>query len=161
MGMSESQVVITSPDSLRDRMMRVWELVNQAVRAGGSVAVTIGKPNKSRDQERKYHAMIGDIAKQVTFYGTKRHSAEVWKALLVEMFERERQAMGEPLRKPGRLVPSLDGERMVSLRPSTRDFSVQEGRDFIEFLYAQGVEMGVDWSEPALRVYEQYREVQS
>lgn len=152
-----TEIIIESRERLRDRMMLVWQLVNRGIE-GGPVTVALGRASKSRDQERKYHAMIRDIAQQVTFFGTKKYPLEVWKALLVDQFEQEKLAMGgEPLTHPGQLITSMDGQRTITVRPSTKQFRKREAAEFIEFLYHQGVEMGVQWSDPALSVYEEYR----
>lgn len=41
------------------------------------------EPKKKREQEEKYHAMIGDIVNQCTFMGQKWHRDD-WKRLLVD-----------------------------------------------------------------------------
>lgn len=120
--------------------------------AGGDVSVVVRRPCKSREQEKLYHALIAEIASQVRTFG-KRYDTDVWKALLVDQFAVERTAMGEPLRKPGAVVPAMDGSgRMVTVRASTTEFNREEGGAFIEFLYAQGVEMGVRWSANAEQI---------
>lgn len=137
----------------RDAMTAVWRAVCEIVR-GGELVLILTDAHKSRAQERKYHALIGDIASQVSFFGKRRYSAEAWKAMLIDAFEKERAGMGQPLRCPGELVPSLDGRNMVSIRPSSTKFSREEGSDFIEFLYAQGQEMGVKWSAASWQILE-------
>jgi len=104
----------------------------RALLAEGDVSVTVKTQTKSRDVEKKYHAMIADIAKQVTFYGKTKYSAEVWKAVLVEQFANDRAAIGDPLRHPARKIMSM----------------------FVEFLYAQGADMGVAWSDPEIASWE-------
>lgn len=118
----------------------------------GDLAVLVRRPSKSREQEKKYHAMIHEIAGQVRTYG-KRWGDDVWKALLVDQFAQDRANIGEPLRKPGSVVPAMDGSgRMVTVRASTAEFNKQEGSDFIEFLYATGIELGVQWSASAEQI---------
>lgn len=151
---------IDTQADLRSQMARAWEAACQHIQ-GGKLVVEIRRQNKSREMERKYHAMLNDIARQVTFYGNRHYGAEIWKALMVDQFAQERAQMGEPLRHPGQTIISLDGQRQVTVRASTTQFLVPEGADFIEFLYAQGSEMGVRWSEPALRVYQEYREARA
>lgn len=113
--------------------------------------VQISEPTKKREQEEKYHAMIGDIAKQCEFMGGKLHT-EDWKRLLVDMFAKVMRDLGTPLHHDGRVIPSLDYERVVQLGIQTRDFKVREAADFIEYLYAFGADKGVRWSEPKERV---------
>ena len=104
--------------------------------------VQISEPTKKREQEEKYHAMIGDIAKQCEFMGGKL-DADDWKRLLVDMFAKVMRDLGTPLHHDGRVIPSLDYERVVQLGIQTRDFWVREAADFIEYLYAFGAENGV------------------
>lgn len=168
------EFIIHDTETVRPIMHRVWQMVNKGLQAG-TVVVTLQRINKTREQEKKYHAMIRDISQQVSFdyaanedtgfvtrlFGRdrkKHYSVSVWKALLVEQFAREKEAMGEPLTHPGETVQSLDGTRVITVRPSTRDFRVKEAAQFIEYLYMQGTEMDVKWSEKALKVYEEYRE---
>jgi hypothetical protein len=104
--------------------------------------VQISEPTKKREQEEKYHAMIGDIAKQCEFMGGKL-DADDWKRLLVDMFAKVMRDLGTPLHHDGRVIPSLDYERVVQLGIQTRYFWVREAADFIEYLYAFGAENGV------------------
>lgn len=109
--------------------------------------VTFQPEVKRRVQEEKYHAMIGDIAKQCEFMGQRWHPDD-WKRLLVDLFAETMRLSGTPLHHDGRVCPSLDGKRVVQLGIQTRDFYVKEAAEFIEFLYAYGAEKGVEWSEP-------------
>lgn len=99
--------------------------------------VVVSEPAKKRIQEEKYHAMIGDIALQVEHIGRK-WDADDMKRLLIDEFADEMRAAGTPLHHDGRVVPSLDGRRIVQLGIQSRDFHVKEAAAFIEFLYAFG-----------------------
>ena len=112
-----------------------------------AVVVTEYLPTKTRDQEMKYHAMIGDIADQCVFLGMKR-DAETWKRLLVDAFAKVKAAEGDPLPGYGQILPSLDGMGVVQLGPQTRRFKIKHGSEFIEHLYAFGAEGGVVWTDP-------------
>lgn len=107
-------------------------------------------PTKRRIQEEKYHAMIGDIAKQTTYAG-KRWDREDMKRILVDEFADEMRTLGKPLHQDGRsrLIPSEDGRRVIQLGIQTRDFWISEAANFITFLYAWGNDRGVQWTEPA------------
>jgi hypothetical protein len=111
--------------------------------------VRIQEPVKKRIQEEKYHAMINDIAKVCLFLGQKTHQDD-WKRLLVDAFAKAMRDIGTPLHHDGRVVPSLDGERVVQLGIQTKDFYVKEAANFIEFLYYYGAENNVKWSEPGM-----------
>ena len=106
----------------------------------------IEAPKKKRIQEEKYHAMIGDIAKQIEHVGRK-WDADDMKRLLIDDFAEEMRLAGTPLHHDGRVTPSLDGRRIVQLGIQSRDFYVKEASAFIEYLYAQGAQYNVVWSE--------------
>lgn len=108
-------------------------------------SVTIAPPVKKREQEEKYHAMIGDIAAQVEYAGRK-WSADDMKRLLVDEFAEEMRQAGTPLHHDSRVVPSFDGRRIVQLGIQTREFRVKEASDFIEYLFAFGAQHDVVWS---------------
>jgi hypothetical protein len=110
--------------------------------------VVFSEPVKKRIQEEKYHAMIGDIARQVEHIGRKWDDDDM-KRLLIDEFADEMRAAGTPLHHDGRVIPSLDGRRIVQLGIQSRDFYVKEAAQFIEFLYAFGAARDVKWSEPA------------
>lgn len=140
-------------------MRQTFVLVHDLARANAVKAVQsapagfmvqISEPAKKRIQEEKYHAMIGDIAKQCEFMGGKL-DADDWKRLLVDMFAKVMRDLGTPLHHDGRVIPSLDYQRVVQLGIQTREFRVAEACNFIEYLYAFGTERDVRWSEPAER----------
>jgi len=109
--------------------------------------VQISEPTKKREQEERYHAMIGDIAKQAEHIGRKWHQDDM-KRLLVDEFAEEMRLAGTPLHHDSRVAPSFDGKRIVQMGIQTRDFYVREASQFIEFLYAWGADREVRWSEP-------------
>lgn len=112
--------------------------------------VTIQPQIKKREQEEKYHSLIGDISKQCKFMNIK-FSREDWKRMLIDAFARVKSEEGNPLKGYGRIVPSLDGAGFVQLGIQSRDFSKSIASEFIEHLYAWGSqqEPPVVWSEPA------------
>ena len=142
-------------------MKKTFILVHTQARAGAiqavkdapeGFAVTVSEPTKKRIQEEKYHAMVGDIAKNCMLGGRKL-SAEVWKRLLVESVvnilreEAKAQNKPDPFPRGGALLPSLDGLRIVQVEVLTRNFTVAQSSLFIEYLYSYGAENGVIWSE--------------
>ena len=57
--------------------------------------------------------------------------------------------------KPSKVVRSIDGQRWVSIRASSKDFSKAHAAMFIEYLYAQGTELGATFSEKAASLYDE------
>lgn len=114
--------------------------------------ITIADPVKSRGQEEKYHAMLGDLSAQWTLHGRK-WDAESMKRLCVDQFQRETKndpdlkEEWEELAKV-QMVPSIDGSGVVLLGVQTRKFSRKLAGAFVEWLYSLGAEVGIVWSEP-------------
>lgn len=133
-------VIVNDASVIGPRLDYVRKRVEMGIK-GGPVVITLGRPKKSRELEEKYHCQIADIAKTVEIDG-RRYAADVWKALLVDEYEQELRAMGKELRAPSHVVASLDGRRVVTIRPSTTDFSQHEASGFVEFLYKFGAEHG-------------------
>jgi hypothetical protein len=112
--------------------------IKQALDAGRPLVMDIQQAPKSREQEEKYHAMIGEIAKQAEHLGAK-WDAESWKRLLVDQFLRENGKGGN------RVLPNLDGTGIVQLGFQTRRFSKEQASEFVEWLLAWGAEHGITY----------------
>ena len=137
-------------------MSKVFNLVHQQARDNCSAfaqnapdgwRVVFSEAKRKDVQSDKFHAMIGDIARHVTFAG-KKYDADDWKRLLVDAFSQAMRDAGTPLHHDSRVIPSLDFQRVVQLGIQTREFYVKEAAQFIEYLYAYGSENDVEWSEP-------------
>lgn len=130
----------------------VWQLVKANASAGTRVAVRVCDPEKSRDQEEKYHAMIAEIAAQVQVAG-RTLDDDTMKRLLVDQFKADTLVdMADDWAKFGKMdmAPSLDGQRVVVLGVQTRRFTVKLGSAFIEWLYAWGSDAGVVFTEKTI-----------
>ncbi len=152
--MSKELVYTINNDAELSKMFECIDKVKKAL-PGGPVVVTLGREAKSRDQEKKYHAMINDIMTTVEL--GQQYSIEAWKALLVDEFEQDLRRIGESLPKPSKLVISLDGQRAVTIRASTKDFKKEHASMFITFLYAWGTEHGARFSDESLRYYDEMK----
>ena len=121
-------------------MGSVWPKVKEALQAGKQLTLEIKQANKSREQEEKYHAMIGEIANQAQHLGAK-WDAESWKRLLVDQFCRENDI------KTGAVIPNLSGDGIVQLGFQTRKFTKEQASEFVEWLHAWGAEHGITYSQ--------------
>ena len=121
-------------------MGSVWPKVKEALQAGKQLTLEIKQVNKSREQEEKYHAMIGEISKQAQHLGAK-WDAESWKRLLVDQFCRENDI------KTGVVIPNLSGDGIVQLGFQTRKFTKEQASEFVEWLNTWGVEHGITYSQ--------------
>lgn len=112
---------------------------------------------KTRDQEERYHAMLGDVARQCKHLN-ENFEADDWKRLCVHQFRKD--TLDDPTANPRliaywkrsgfRLVPSLDGSGLVALGEQTRKFPKYVAAAFIEWLFAYGANSEVEWSDPTI-----------
>jgi hypothetical protein len=120
-------------------MTGLWPKVLKALQTK-QLTLEIKDATKSRDQEEKYHAMIGEIAKQAQHLGAKWDS-ESWKRLLVDQFCKDNGL------KTGAVIPNLAGDGIVQLGMQTRNFTKEQASEFVEWLHAWGAEHGVTFEQ--------------
>jgi hypothetical protein len=122
-------------------MGSVWPKVKEALASGKQLTLEIKAANKSREQEKLYHAMIEEIAKQAQHLGAK-WDAEDWKRLLVDQFIKDMNGVGG-----SKIIPSLDGTGIIQLGFQTRKFTKEQATEFVEFLFAWGATNGITYSQ--------------
>lgn len=118
-------------------MGTLWPKVKEALASGKQLTLEIKDAGKSRDQEKLYHELIGQIAKQAQHMGAK-WDAESWKRLLVDSYCREKGL------KTGAVIPNLAGDGIVQLGMQTRNFTKEQASEFVEWLHAWGAANGVE-----------------
>jgi hypothetical protein len=128
---------LTDKSQAKRLMTMLWPKVLAALDAGRNLTLEIKDASKSREQEEKYHAIIGDIAKQAQHMGAK-WSSEDWKRLLVDVFCKEYN-IGN-----GKVIPNLTGDGIVQLGFQTRKFTKEQASEFVEFLQAWAADNGVE-----------------
>ena len=116
-------------------MQSLWPKVKTALAAGKKLTLEVKDASKSREQEEKYHAIIGDIAKQAQHMGAKWDS-ETWKRLLVDKYCRETGLNSQ-------IMANLDNDGLVQLGFQTRKFTKEQASEFVEFLQAWAAQNGV------------------
>lgn len=112
--------------------------------AAGAVVITLGREQRTNEQNSKMWPMLNDISSQVEYMG-KKWSPEAWKDLITALWKKQE------------IVAGLDGG-IVALGVSTSKLNKAQFSELIECIYSVGAERGVVWSEPALAIYEQYKE---
>lgn len=108
--------------------------------AGHRLVAEIRPLSKSREQEEKYHAMVGEVAMQAKHLGSS-WEPEDWKRLLLDKFARETG------RTHGKVIPNLDRTGVVEVGIQSRKFSTTDASEFIEWLHAWGAENGVEFAQ--------------
>ena len=101
--------------------------------------VFVKKNKRSLVQSAKFHAMIDDIAEQLTHYGQKL-PAWKWKQLLLASLSNVE------------ILPGIDPGTFVPMRKSSAELEVPEAADLIELIYAYGSEKGVVWSDEETKI---------
>lgn len=126
--MTDRKTVILSTPRARETALRY-------VRdAPAGFYVEVKPATRTLDQNARLWAMLGDVCRQVEWYG-KRLDSEDWK-----------HVFSASLRKLS-VVPNIDGTGFVALGLSTSKMTKAELGDLMELVSAFGSERGVVWSE--------------
>src|SRR3984893_16009061 len=91
-------------------------------------------PRRSLDQNALMWSLLGQISKEVVWYGQKL-SSEDWKDVLTASLRRTR------------VVPGIDAGTFVPLGMRTSQMTKQELADLIELIYCFGAEKEVKFRE--------------
>lgn len=95
--------------------------------------VTFRPPTRSLDQNARMWAMLGDVSKQVDWYG-KKLSPEAWKCVFSASLKKQD------------VVPGLHGDFVV-IGQSTSAMTIREMSDLMELMSAFGTERGVRFAD--------------
>lgn len=125
------------------QLLAVWLQAKAMLTAGHRMVLELRPISKSRDQEKKYHAMFGEVASQAQHLGST-WAAEDWKRLLLDKFARETG------RTHGKVIPNLDKTGVVEVGIPSRKFTKADASEFVEWLHAWGAENGVTYSDQFL-----------
>lgn len=104
--------------------------------------VTIDEEQRNNEQNKLLHALLADIAKQVSHAGMK-WDVTVWKRLCTAAWLRERGAIIQ-------MIPAIDGKGIDVLYEPTSKLSKRKCAELIEWVTAYGVECGVKWTQKDL-----------
>ncbi|MCT8565518.1 recombination protein NinB [Glaesserella parasuis] len=126
--------------------LRTEQIKNNALEFVKALPIDEKKPlvidvkpiTRNLEQNAKFHAMCGDIARQVQFNG-EWLPPETWKVILIS-------AHAEATKEGSCLVTGLEGE-LVNIRESTAQMSVKRMASLIEYVTAWGVSNGVHFND--------------
>lgn len=143
-------IPVRSLQEMQYAIARVTQAIGKGLeRAPVEVALRHQEDVRTLSQNRKLWPMLSDVATQVQLV--------VDGELLWATPEDWKDVFTSALRKHQRVARGIDGG-VVMLGVRTSKMRKKEFSDLIEIMYAYGSENGVQWSEKALAVYEQYRE---
>lgn len=102
------------------------------------VTIRITEYKRNLDQNARFHAMLGDIARQVQWCG-KWLKPEQWKVLLIS-------GHAVATRQQAEIVPGLEGES-VNIRESSAQMSVGRMASLIDYVHAWAAGYDVKFTE--------------
>lgn len=129
----ELQYEVADESQLERALSWAGEMVKRGLPAG-PVCLHITRPKRTLDQNAKLWPMLGDVSRQVEWYGQKLRPEE-WKDVFTAGLKKQRA------------VPGIDGG-FVILGAHTSTMTVRELSELVEIIYAFGAEHDVKWSEP-------------
>ena len=97
---------------------------------------------RSTQQNKLMHAIIGQIAAQAKIHGS-RWSAESFKRFLIDQWAHENGEMDSV----SKVMPSIDGQRVVQLGLQSRRFTKEQAISFTEWLLYWANTNGVNIDE--------------
>jgi hypothetical protein len=116
---------------------RILRLVSPAVRqraidaiwgAPDEAVVTIAEPSRNGEQNAKFHALCGELAKSRLPWAGKPRTLAEWKVLMVS-------GHAVATKEGAEIVPGIEGE-FVNIRESTALMSKRRGSSLIEYTVA-------------------------
>ena len=115
----------------------------------GPVELVLRRPGNKRsaDQNARLWAVLTDVSKQVEWYG-RNLPKEAWKDIFSSALERQD------------VVPGLEGG-FVMIGGRTSKMTKKRFADLLTLIDAFGGDHGVRWSDPALAVFDDYREAKT
>jgi len=126
-----------SPTQATTVMKDLWPRVKDALESGKKMRLEIKESRRSTEQNDMFHSIIAQIAQKMGEAGSS-WTADDWKRLLIDQWAHETN------RRIGKVVPSLDGDRVVQLGLQSHKFTVEDSSEFIEFLIAWATNKGID-----------------
>jgi hypothetical protein len=105
-----------------------------AVNVPNGTTVEFRAPRRSLDQNNLLWSLLGQISKQVDWYGQKL-SSEDWKDVLTASLRRTR------------VVPGIDAGTFVPLGMRTSQMTKEEISELLELIYAFGAQQDIKFRE--------------
>jgi hypothetical protein len=122
----------------------VAQWLAKGLSGGKPVIIKLAHETRSEGQNRLLWPLLQCLASQHE-YGGKLRNAEEWKIIMISAYKFD----------PSGIVIGINGE-VVNLNYSTSELNKSQFSEFIELIYAQGSEWGIRWSDPAMKIYEEW-----
>ena len=126
---------VNSADQARQFLDHVMPSMARALDSGQHLYIEIREATRNLDQNAKFHAICGGVAKSGTTWAGKPRTKTQWKCLLVS---------GHAIAtdEPTDIVLGLEGE-FINLRESTASMSIRRASSLIEYSLAWCAQTGI------------------
>ena len=122
---------------------KAWPWIKSMLAAGHRLTLEVRPETRTNDQNAKFHAICGDIAKSGFKWAGKPRSAQQWKVLLVSGY-------AVATKEDSEIVPGLESE-FINIRESTALMSIKRGASLITYTLAfcdlNGIKVREDYAE--------------
>jgi hypothetical protein len=137
----EYSIQIETEVDRNPKMIQVYDLIKKGLKSG-AVVVTLSRPKRTKMQNNLLWALLGEISRQVNWYGQKL-SPEDWKNVCTASLTKQEA------------VPGIDGG-VVMVGTSTSKMTKQQFSALIEVIYAFGCQQGVKFKQDTVNEYLDY-----
>ena len=116
----------------------------KGLEGGKPVTVKLSYETRTEAQNRHLWPLLRCFVDQKEYSGRK-FDEKGWKLIMLSAYKSE----------PTGVIIGINGE-VVNTNLSSSDLNKHEFSELIELIYAQGSEWGIQWSDPALKTYEEW-----
>ena len=148
--MTTKTIYVKNREDLERKKKYIWGIFIEF--CGNEFCLKISDVLRNYQQNAKMWPMLTDISLHREFHGSRRSTME-WKTILMSAWMTVEHAMQPDIYK------GLEGEVVVLNELKTSQLSKRDFCCFIEYIYYQGSEFGVVWSEKAVTAYDTYKEI--
>lgn len=125
-------ITLYNAQQAQSTLSDIWPKVKAYLTAGHRLELVIKKEKRSNKQNKKLWATLGDISRQVDWYGDKLSPVD-WKVMLTASLRKQRAVRG------------IDGGFVV-LGESTSKMDKAEMSELLELAMAFGAQQGVQFA---------------
>jgi len=136
--MREVTRTIRSEDQIGSAVWWAGEMIRKALKAG-DVLLVLTRPQRTLAQNDHLHPVIRQIAKYMQDNGAPRRKESWWRYYLLGKWQGQ-EVLPDPMG---------DGFIVMSKISGTSELTKAQAGEFLEWLYAFGTSIGVEWEEAA------------
>lgn len=142
----EIEMLIKSADQIPRVQQWVGTMAEKGL-PGGPVAVRLGRERRTLDQNAHVHPIVRAIKRHMEAHGAPKRKESWWRYYLLGKYSGTE------------MTPDPAGGRgyvVINHTVGTSDLRKDEAAEFIDWLYAFGVDIGVDWSKREQKIINEH-----